>query len=296
MRIRYPFKNEPIETDTLTVTVTDGDNPIENATVTIGSDSETTDATGVVEFDLEYGDYTATVEADGYTTATEELAFRSNHKNFTVTLESAVTTGTVTVTCQDSESNPVNEAICMVSTTETPTSADDYIGMGISGSDGVAIIYEFDKQTYRPTEVVAQIPYGDYYLLGNASDTHGNISYTGALTVDGNEEITITLESAVTTGTVTVTCEIPSGSPTTNVTFVIGTEPMSQMPSDPTKMVGIYNGNYTEPFVVNYYADGQVQGTDIPFGSYYTYAQCSTLKYSGELTIDGDEQITVTFE
>jgi hypothetical protein len=39
-----------------------------------------------VEFELAYDDYTATIEATGYVTATEELAFRSNHKNFTVTL------------------------------------------------------------------------------------------------------------------------------------------------------------------------------------------------------------------
>lgn len=72
--------------DILKLTITDGTDPIVGATVTIGSDSETSDESGEVEFTLEYGDYSATIEATGYVTASEDLAFRSNHKNFTVTL------------------------------------------------------------------------------------------------------------------------------------------------------------------------------------------------------------------
>ena len=77
------------DTDTLTVTVSDGADPVSGASVTIGSTTETTGADGKASFSLEYGDYTCTVTADGYVTATESLAFRSNHKNFTVTLESS---------------------------------------------------------------------------------------------------------------------------------------------------------------------------------------------------------------
>lgn len=66
--------------------INDGTNPITGATVTIGESIETTDASGVVEFELAYGDYEATITAEGYTTATEELQFRSNHKSFTVSL------------------------------------------------------------------------------------------------------------------------------------------------------------------------------------------------------------------
>lgn len=42
---------------------------------------------GKATFQLEYGDYTATISKDGYTTKTENIAFRSNHKNFNITLE-----------------------------------------------------------------------------------------------------------------------------------------------------------------------------------------------------------------
>lgn len=76
-----------MEKDILKITITDGNNPIEDATIVIGEDSEVTDSDGKAEFELEYGDYSATINADGYTSKTESLAFRSNHKNFTVTLE-----------------------------------------------------------------------------------------------------------------------------------------------------------------------------------------------------------------
>ena len=77
---------------TLTITVTDSEDepaPIVGATVTLGTDSETTDATGKVEFpNLTYEDKEVTIEAEGYTSATETLQFRANHKSFTVSLTS----------------------------------------------------------------------------------------------------------------------------------------------------------------------------------------------------------------
>lgn len=75
-----------LETDTLNITVTDGTDPVSGATVTIGTDSETTDSDGKATFDLAYGDYTAEVTMTGYVDAEESIAFRSNHKNFTITL------------------------------------------------------------------------------------------------------------------------------------------------------------------------------------------------------------------
>ena len=70
----------------LTITVTDGTDAIEGATVTIGEDSDTTDGEGKAEFELDYGDYTANVTMNGYNDAEESIAFRSNHKNFTISL------------------------------------------------------------------------------------------------------------------------------------------------------------------------------------------------------------------
>lgn len=73
--------------------MTDGTDPVASATVTIGEDSETTDAEGKATFELEYGDYSASVTATGYDDATESIAFRKNHKNFTITLTETVTQG-----------------------------------------------------------------------------------------------------------------------------------------------------------------------------------------------------------
>lgn len=76
-----------IVTDTLTVTVDDGTDPISGATVTIGTTDKTTGDDGVATFTaMPYDDYSAEISATGYTTKTETLAFRSNHKAFTVSL------------------------------------------------------------------------------------------------------------------------------------------------------------------------------------------------------------------
>lgn len=56
------------------------------ASVTIGEETKDSGIDGVVEFTREYGDYEATISAEGYSTVTEELAFRSNHKNFEIEL------------------------------------------------------------------------------------------------------------------------------------------------------------------------------------------------------------------
>ena len=39
--------------------------------------------------DYEYDDYSVEVSAEGYTTKEETISFRSNHKNFTISLTSA---------------------------------------------------------------------------------------------------------------------------------------------------------------------------------------------------------------
>ena len=180
-----------VVTDTLTLTVTDGENVISGATVTIGEDSDTTDANGVVTFELEYGDYSATISADGYVTATESLAFRSNHKNFTVTLESAVNTGTVTVTCQNAGETPLAGADVILYTGDTPPSDQDdsmIVAVGTTGEDGVAEMIVYDTSSHQATEVT-DIPFGTYHLIA----IKGSNEYSGSLTVDGDEEVTITL-------------------------------------------------------------------------------------------------------
>ena len=52
--------------------------------------SETTGSDGKATFETEYGDYKVRITADGYVTKTETVAFRSNHKNFTIKVEEQV--------------------------------------------------------------------------------------------------------------------------------------------------------------------------------------------------------------
>lgn len=49
--------------------------------------TKTTGADGVAKFELPYGDYTVTIEADGYETNVQTVAFRKNHKNFPIPIE-----------------------------------------------------------------------------------------------------------------------------------------------------------------------------------------------------------------
>ena len=182
----------PVVTDVLTVTVTDSSEvAISGATVTIGEDSETTDAEGKAQFELAYDDYSATIEAEGYTTKTESLAFRSNHKNFTIALEAEAQTGTVTVTTVDSEQTPLENATCVLLHELAPPSPTNVVGGGLTGSDGTTLLYEFDEQG-QPTQTVKQVEYGDYYLIAQWDDENP-LEYSGSLTVDGDEEVTITL-------------------------------------------------------------------------------------------------------
>lgn len=88
--IKYPFVNSEPSTDTLTIVVDDGTNPIIGASVTIGETTGTTGVDGKAEFDLAYDDYTATITADGYNNAEKSIVFRSNHKTFTVSLTKTV--------------------------------------------------------------------------------------------------------------------------------------------------------------------------------------------------------------
>lgn len=70
----------------LNIVVTDGTDNITGASVTIDEDTIVTDENGTASFELEYGDYDCLVTCEGYEDYSDTLNFRSNHKNFTITL------------------------------------------------------------------------------------------------------------------------------------------------------------------------------------------------------------------
>ena len=156
------------------------------------TNEQTTGDDGKATFQLEYGDYTATITKDGYQTKTENIAFRSNHKNFTITLESASGTGTVTVTGVDSEDNPTNMNAILLYTGEMPTPQDDgnIVAFGSSNGSNVVQLHLWDTTTHQITDD-PNIPFGTYNLY--ADNYGGSLTYNGTLTVDGDETVTITL-------------------------------------------------------------------------------------------------------
>lgn len=155
---------------------------------------QTTGSDGKATFEnTEYGDYTLTISADGYTTKTENIAFRSNHKNFTIALESASGTGTVTVTCVDSEQQALQDCTVLLSTSPIDFDSQDdsdFVAYGL-GDNGVATLTLWDTTTHQPTEET-QIPFDTYYI-GAVCTLGTPKTYTGTLTVDGDETVTITL-------------------------------------------------------------------------------------------------------
>ena len=156
---------------------------------------QTTGADGKATFEnTEYGDYTVTIEANGYTTKTENIAFRSNHKNFTIALEQSGGTGTVTVTTVDSEQNPLRDSGVVLSTEPIDFSIQDdtgFVAYGLTGGDGTVTLTLWDITTHQPTQDT-DVPYGTYYFGGFNGESSVK-TYTGTLVVDGDETVTITL-------------------------------------------------------------------------------------------------------
>ncbi|NUB91406.1 carboxypeptidase regulatory-like domain-containing protein [Haloterrigena sp. SYSU A558-1] len=197
------------ETHTLTTTVVDADGaPVDGATVTVApesdsSETQTVDATGEAEFDLEDGEYEVTANADGYEAATGSVTIDGNDKTATLTLESTDDGSndsngggqnndnnndsdggnagdsngmqTLTVVAQDDEGDAVNDATVTVE--EDGFFSSETVGEQDVNDDGEA---EFDLED------------GEYEVTANAN---GYEAATDSVTINGNDKtITLTLE------------------------------------------------------------------------------------------------------
>ena len=100
-------------------------------------------------------------------------------------------TGTVTVTCQDSEEQPLKAVAIYLCNTNQLDLEDDsnFVAIEDSGLTGTVTLTIYDTATHQPTEETA-IPFGSYYLFATKD---GFETYSSALTVDGDETVTITL-------------------------------------------------------------------------------------------------------
>ena len=150
---------------------------------------QTTGDDGKATFELEYGDYVATITKDGYTTKTENIAFRSNRKNFNITLEEATATVSAIVYLNE---QPLNSQLVMLRTnsdfTNNPT-VDGTVAFCTSSASSFVPLNVTDPVTHTPTQST-DIPFGTYYLCVVRDGQYG---YIEELVVDGDKEITITV-------------------------------------------------------------------------------------------------------
>lgn len=74
-------------TRNISFTINDGTNPIQSATVKIGSETKTTGSLGGCTFnDIEEGIVSVEVSKEGYTTKTESITIDETHTSFTISL------------------------------------------------------------------------------------------------------------------------------------------------------------------------------------------------------------------
>lgn len=166
----YIKENASGSKPTLKIKVKDGDDNLGGASVTIGSTTETTNASGEASFTLDYDNYTFTVEATGFEDYEESIKFRANHKTFTVPMEATLCK--VTVTAKDGSANKLEAAVVTLSLDATE------IASGTTDKDGVCVL--------------EGIRFGTYTLEAVSDDE--TLAYTGSLTVDDDDETaTITL-------------------------------------------------------------------------------------------------------
>ena len=217
-------------TDVLNVIVTDsGSVAIAGATVTIGSLSETTGSDGVASFELEYGDYEATISADGFETYTDTLQFRSNHKNFTVTLESSGgSSGTLTVTAVDSEQTPLENSL-IFATDEQYNDIVEFLdameqdptivlGYGLTDNTGEALLMTMGEE-WQPVEPVINFEAGTHYIYAVSSGF--DKVYAGTVSINGDTTTTITLTAPTTDFTFAIYQASSGGEPVESGTMHI---------------------------------------------------------------------------
>ena len=107
----------------ITVTVTDGTNPVTGASVTISGTTKTTDSDGEADFSLYEGPATISVTKDGYQDKSEDVDVSPHDTGFTIEL---VAVDTITITVTDSEDSPaaIEGASVVIGETSKTTDAN----------------------------------------------------------------------------------------------------------------------------------------------------------------------------
>ena len=107
----------------LSFTINDGTNPVEGATVSIGSKTGTTDSNGGCTINgVEDGSQSVEVSATGYTTKTETITVDSTHTSFTISLTAESATRDLSFTINDG-TDPIKGATVKIGS-KTGTTGD----------------------------------------------------------------------------------------------------------------------------------------------------------------------------
>ena len=130
----YTELKNPVNQRSITFSVSDGENPITGATVTIGESSETTDSDGEATFSLDdyeqdVDTYTASISKTHYVTVTETFE-ATEDETIEVVLEKTLYSISCTV---DDGTDPVQGAVI---TFTDSTDSDIVFTSGSSGSAG----------------------------------------------------------------------------------------------------------------------------------------------------------------
>lgn len=111
-RTAFTFNVELEILNPVTITVTDGTNPLEDATVTIGTVDKTTDDKGVTTWNLEDDTFSVTVAKSGYVTDTSSIEVDDDHTEFTIEL--SIVTDTLTIVVTQADDTPIEGATVVI--------------------------------------------------------------------------------------------------------------------------------------------------------------------------------------
>jgi len=208
------------------------------------------------------GETTYSLDYDNYTIEVEATGF----EDYTENIKFRANHKTFTI--------PLEATLCKVTITAKDGSANKLedavvtlslnsteIATGTTDKDGVCVLED--------------IRFGTYTLEAVSDDE--TLAYTGSLTVDDDETATITLTAAASTGTVTVTCKDVLDNTVSGATVTLKQDSQT-----------VKTGTSGD--------DGVCVLEDVEFGTYTLEATESLLEYSGSLTVDGDEAVTIALE
>ena len=243
--------------------------------------TQQTDANGLAEFELAYGDYSVIVSYDDVT-VTQDVAFRKNHKNFPIPIGK----GKVTATVLDvDEETPISEAYVVCCSNGymdfSNPNFEDIVGINQTDSDGVCTLKIIDGKG-MPTEDDAEIVFGTYYLTAFKLNAKNPLITNMMLTINQSEvETTITLEP-IPSATVTITCKDEEDNPLGYAWVELN--------------VNEWTDNADE--------DGVVIFNNVYYGTYpltasYTDMEDNNWVYDGTITIDSEtvtETITLSLQ